>query len=153
VGVEYVLEKGVHCGQRLTDVPPSYVVSLLEELFTDTEKFHTTLTSFIRGEHLGPEEYAFDFDPHRGQNLHDVPVPYVERCITEEMYVDRSTVLDVIITFEDGKICEEKGWVLEGSSQQDVLDRLMLYDYYGGSEEREVGCKGKRGKGDGTQGE
>ncbi len=99
VGVEYVLEKGVHCDQRLTDVPPSYVVSLLEELYTDTEKLHTTLTSFIRGAHLGPEQYTFDFAPHRGQNLHDVPVPY-------EMYVDRSTVLDVIITFETGKICK-----------------------------------------------
>jgi hypothetical protein len=46
-----------------------------------------------------------------------------------------------------------KGWVLEGSSQQDVLGHLIQYDYYGGRDEREVGCKGKRGKGDGTHGE
>ena len=77
----------------------------------------------------------------------------MERCINEKIYADRSTLRATIIAFETAKICAEKGFVFEGTSQEDVLDRQIYYAYYGENEEREVGRKGKRGKGGGAQGE
>ena len=86
MGGEYVFYFGDWCGQRLSDVPSSYVDSILEELeelYTDTEKLRAAIISFIAGENPRPEEYVFYFGEHHWKKLCDV-ASLLPECFGEQ---------------------------------------------------------------------